>query len=331
MSVWFTRRFTIMLVFTGLLSACRSAPGEASPTPLPGVVLTAAAQTAEVRMTELARPTDTPTASPFPTLAETPLPATPTSVITTTFELLVSATPTTGGAASGSDKAEYVADITVEDGADFSPGDSFTKVWRLRNAGTTIWTTAYSLVFIGGAKLGGPDAVPLSQEVAPGDSVDVSVNLVAPQETGTYRGFWEMRNSAGELFTNAVYVEIDVVGGTPGTAATSPPTGGARVTDASISVDNSAPEECPYNFLFTAIFSLSGATTVTYQLEAGSDTPGFEFTLPGQVTADFSAGNHTLTYNLNVSSSVNGWAQFHVLAPNEVRSNQASFTLDCSP
>ena len=35
------------------------------------------------------------------------------------------------------DLAEFVADVTVPDGTDFTPGETFVKTWQLRNAGTS--------------------------------------------------------------------------------------------------------------------------------------------------------------------------------------------------
>ncbi len=329
--MWITiKRLWLIGVVWGLLAACGTDTADTTPTSRPDTVLTAAAQTADARLTELAKPIATETTAPTPLQAETLPKATPSAAVTVTFEQLVTVTAPLSSVSAGTNLVEYVADITVPDGSNFRSGEAFRKVWRLRNAGSATWTTGYSLVFIGGSQMGGPDSVPLTQEVPPGGSVDLAVDLVAPQTSGTYRGFWEMRSAAGELFTTAVYVEINVVTGTPGAEVTSPPSGGARVSDASISVDNASPGECPYSFIFTANFTLSKATTVTYELEAGADTPGFVFSLPSPVTADFSAGNHTLTYTLDISDSVEGWAQLHISVPNEATSNRVRFSLDCN-
>jgi hypothetical protein len=123
--------------------------------------------------------------------APTP-PANPTPTATQT----ASATPDE----TTCDKATFVADVTVPDDSVFEPGDSFTKTWRLRNAGTCTWTSAYSLVFVDGRKMNGPDSVPLPGSVAAGQTVDLSVQLVAPNATGTYRGDWMLRNPDGETF-----------------------------------------------------------------------------------------------------------------------------------
>lgn len=310
-----------------LLVSCRPAPAVATPTPEPDMILTAAASTVEVRLTELARPADTKTPPP----TNTPAPVTPTRspTLTPTLFLLPTITPT--GGTPGGDQAAFVADLTIPDGTDLSPGERFTKSWRLSNTGTSVWTSNYALAFLGGSQMDGPNAVSLTQTVNPGESVDISVNLVAPLETGNYKGFWGMRNAGGQQFPNQVYVEIDVVGGTPSAQNTAPPPGDARVTDADLSVDDPAPEDCPHTFNFTASFTLSEPASVEYQLEADTGTPGFEFSLPDPVTSQFAAGNHSVLYNLDISSSVDATAQFHILSPNDVHSNEVSFSLTCNP
>ncbi len=326
-----TERFFLFMLAI-LMAGCRSSSTTASPTTPPQAVLTAAAQTADARLTELARPTETSTPTPppifdLPTVTPT-LPGfgTPTLPATSAVQTSSPPPPSTSG-----DLAEYWADITVPDGTQFGPGEKFTKVWRLRNSGATTWTPDYSLAFFGGAQMSAPSAVAIGSTVAPGSTIDISVEMIAPDSPGTYRGFWKMRNSAGEFFDYAVFVEIQVVGGTPG--ATTPPgqTGQGRVTDVGMAVDDASPDECPYTFTFTGTITLSAPATVTYRLEAGSDTPGFTFNLPPEQTASFGSGIHSLSFFLTISSTVDGWAQLHVLAPNDITSNQATFSLRCSP
>ena len=323
----FQRLFPLLLLATLLLTACGSRAAEATPTTQPQTVLTSAAQTAEAQLTVLAQPTATDTLPPFPTSTFTPSPTNPATP-------LVGFTPSPGAPGSpAGDLAEYWADITVPDGTDFKPGEAFVKTWRLHNSGTTTWTSEYNLAFLGGAQMSAPPSVPLTSSVAPGDMVDVSVNLVAPQENGTYRGYWKMRNPGGQFFDFAFYVEIDVVGGTP--AARLTPTdetpGAARVTEASLAVDDASPEDCPHTFTFTATFTLNGPSTVSYRLEAGSDTPGFVFNLPGEVSGAFNKGSHSVSFTLDITDTVNGWAHFLILAPNSVESDQVTFALTCSP
>lgn len=105
---------------------------------------------------------------------------------------------TTGGECS--DRAFFVQDVTIPDDTVLEPGTTFTKTWQLRNDGTCSWSTGYDLVFYAGDQMDGPDVVPLPLEVAPGELVDLGVVLVAPPDTGTYRGEWLLRNTSGILF-----------------------------------------------------------------------------------------------------------------------------------
>jgi hypothetical protein len=70
----------------------------------------------------------------------------------------------------------------------------------LRNSGTCTWTQEYALVFAGGNSLGGPASVPLPNTVAPGETVDLSVSLVAPAANGPYESRWLLRNAEGNTY-----------------------------------------------------------------------------------------------------------------------------------
>ena len=105
--------------------------------------------------------------------------------------------PGRASALSVCDAAQFIADVTVPDGTIFAPGTAFTKTWRLKNIGTCTWTTAYSLVFVSGEQMSGPGSVALPTTVSPGQTVDVSVALVAPASAGTFRGYWQLKNASG--------------------------------------------------------------------------------------------------------------------------------------
>jgi hypothetical protein len=333
----------IIALILALLFALRGiSPGaEATPTTDANAVLTAAAETANSRLTELAL--STPSATPMtPTATQDP---TQTVVAQTleaqlTQQALISPTPaasvtaTIAPTASLADQAEYVADVTIPDGTDFEPGEDFVKTWRIKNAGTTTWTTAYSLVFISGDKMGDVTSVALKGNVAPNETVDISVDLLAPSSPGKYRGYWKMLNAAGVYFNDSVYVEIDVVteGGSTAVPSITPTSGGGGqiITDLSMAVDNSSyTGTCPHITTFSATFTVLQAATLTYGLEAGSDTPGFEFNLPASQTAAFSAGTYTLSFPLEFNDSVTGWVRLHITAPVDVVSEQVTFSLTC--
>lgn len=116
------------------------------------------------------------------------------------------------------DAAEFVADVTYPDGSLVGRGNPFTKTWRIRNTGTCTWTPAYSLIFVSGERLGGKNAVALPANVGPGRTVDVSVQLTAPNQEGRYRGYWKLRSAAGFDFgfgltgESTIYVDVSVSG-----------------------------------------------------------------------------------------------------------------------
>jgi hypothetical protein len=108
------------------------------------------------------------------------------------------------------DEASYVADVTVEDGTVVQPGSQFTKTWRVRNTGTTTWTTNYSLRFFADEQMGGPDSVPLPRKVKPGEVIELSVSLKAPMTPGRHRSTWKLCNTKGKVFDYEQYGEIQV-------------------------------------------------------------------------------------------------------------------------
>jgi hypothetical protein len=352
----------ITLVFVALpilLLGCRSKT-TATPTTNPDLIYTAAAQTADVRLTQIFQ--STPSATPVPPTptndpTQTAAAQTASAILTQTAAASLTpqgtatntALPTVPGGISG-DRSVYVSDVTIPDGTVLAPGATFRKTWKVQNAGTTTWTTAYTFVFISGDPMGTVTSVPLSQLVSPGQQVEISVDMVAPTTNGTYKGFWKMKNGAGQLFNDSVYVLIAVgsggaaptatQGGTPGPTATSHPnpsptsTGipGDPISNMSMSVDEGTYlGQCPHTFTFAATFTVNQSSTLTYNLDANSDTPGFSFNLPGAQTSTFGPGTYSLTFPLTFTSSGTGWVRFHVTAPVDITSNQASFNLTCTP
>lgn len=122
-------------------------------------------------------------------------------------------------AASTCDWAQFIADVTVPDGTSFSAGATFNKTWRLKNIGACTWTTSYALVFDTGAQMGAPVSVNFPSSVAPGQTVDLTVNMTAPSAAGHYIGYWKFKNASGVLFgigttaNKSWWVDINVSGG----------------------------------------------------------------------------------------------------------------------
>ena len=59
--------------------------------------------------------------------------------------------------------------------------------------------------------MGGPSTLNLTQSVDPGELIDISVDLKAPNSAGTYKGFWKVRDDEGDFFVNNLWVQIKAV------------------------------------------------------------------------------------------------------------------------
>lgn len=189
--------FILSVLFALVLASC-NLPSRAPQTEEPNAIFTQAALTvqAQLNMTPTAGAFSTPTLPPpQPTYTAVTLPTLPPVTNTP----LASATPIC-------DLGQFVKDVTIPDGTTFAPGETFTKTWRIRNAGTCTWS-GYSLVFDSGDSMNGTSPTTIGT-VGPGQDVELSVNLTAPATNGSYRGYWRIRNPSGVL--------IPILGGTQG-------------------------------------------------------------------------------------------------------------------
>jgi hypothetical protein len=158
----------------------------------PDAVFTQAAQTVAAELTRIALlasptsniPTTTftpsPTNTPVPSATNTPIPCN-----------LATWDPAT-------------IDVTIPDNTLMAPNQVFSKTWRIKNVGTCSWNSSYQLIFDHGDGLG--VAAGYTQQlttgvVNPGKEVDLIVNnLKAPAATGTYIGYWRLRDPGGAVF-----------------------------------------------------------------------------------------------------------------------------------
>lgn len=165
-------------------------------------------------------PTWTPVLeTPTSAFTSTPL-VTPTVLLQTT---LASPTSATLNTAVGCDNSVYVADVTIPDNTPMTPGQAFKKTWKLQNTGTCPWTTTYKVSFLNGNQMSGV-AEPITVDVPPGGSADVSVNMIAPATAGDALGYWILTNPNGQQFGMNFYVLVKVSGNAPTGTMTSTPT-----------------------------------------------------------------------------------------------------------
>lgn len=115
------------------------------------------------------------------------------------------------------DWAKFIADVTIPDGVPVDPAFVFKKTWRIKNIGTCTWTKSYKVVFVSGEQMGGVAAMNLPRDVAPGQTIDLTISMTAPFTPGFYRGYWQLQNPSGGLFGMGTaanmpfWVEINVV------------------------------------------------------------------------------------------------------------------------
>ena len=198
-----------LLITTALLAACGSSTTP-EPTPDVAAVRTSAASTVVSQFT-LTAAVFTPTLPPPPADTAAPEPST-----TATQPPVAQVTNAEGTAIPLRDKYSWdplTVDVNIPDNTIMSPGQDFTKTWKIKNTGIGAWGEGYKLIFSYGEKMAG-EAQPFTAAIAPGQEVDVSVNFKAPDLAGTYFSFWTLQNDKGIPFlgndNKALYVQIVV-------------------------------------------------------------------------------------------------------------------------
>jgi uncharacterized protein YkwD len=167
--------------------------------------------------TETAAPTETQVIVPTVTAMEaqaTEIPAT-TEVTDALSTETSTPEPRPTNAPNCTNKASFVTDVTIPDNTSVNASAAFTKTWRISNAGTCIWAADYTLSYYSDERMGAPDIVPLAITY-PGQTLDLSIELVAPSSPGTHRGNFVIKNPEGLIISidddSRLWLIIDVVG-----------------------------------------------------------------------------------------------------------------------
>lgn len=90
------------------------------------------------------------------------------------------------------------------------PNETFERFWTLRNTGSTTWSSDYSVQFMSGDRLEGPEVLAISGDQLPGEEYLVAVTLVAPSTTGAYRGEWSLVREGVGPFGPTLVAEVQV-------------------------------------------------------------------------------------------------------------------------
>jgi hypothetical protein len=136
---------------------------------------------------------------PSPTPSLTPS-VTPEPSPTSKFASSMSGAGT--GTSENCNLFEFISDQSHEEGAKVPPGVQFIKIWRVQNAGICTWNSSYSFAFSDGDDMGseGGPLLDEDEEVLPGEIVNISLELRAPDDEGDYASYWVLNDPGGSWF-----------------------------------------------------------------------------------------------------------------------------------
>jgi len=144
--------------------------------------------------------------------------------------------------------ASFVADVTVPDNTEIEGGATFTKTWRIMNTGTCIWASDYTLTHYSDESMNAPASTPLPVTF-PGQTADISVELIAPNSIGVHRANFVIKNAAGLIMKvnedSRLWLIINVKTTVAATAAPTSPVAAPTPTTASSS-GGSGTTTCGY-------------------------------------------------------------------------------------
>lgn len=192
-------RLLASLLLAITLSACGGTESQAAETSV-AAVYTSVAQTVTAQAASVV-----PTSTIAPTLTPIALP----SVASPTAGTILAPTKAAAASVSACDNSTFISDVTIPDGTIVAPGLTFTKTWLFQNSGSCTWSEEYTIAFLSGKDMDGSTTT-IDTSVAPGEQVKVSVDLTAPDDEGTYTGYWILANEAESTFGVHVYVQIVV-------------------------------------------------------------------------------------------------------------------------
>jgi uncharacterized protein YkwD len=188
-----------LFIVTSLMAIMLSACGGQTPV-----------ETVTPAITESPIPTASVTVTTTATLAATATLATSTTLPTNTP---FPATPMPTNPPDCTNRATFVADVTIPDNSEVAAGALFTKTWRIGNLGTCTWGPDYTLTHYSDERMSALSSVPLDI-TPPGDFLEISVDLRAPNSLGTHRANFVIKNPAGLIMSvdddSRLWVIVDV-------------------------------------------------------------------------------------------------------------------------
>lgn len=279
-----------VLGIAGIVTLVFAFSGSNSPEEDVNVIYTNAAATVQAQQLTLQASQPTATVTPFVTL--TPL-ATNTALASATLpQLSILPTKTQGLVGGGCDNSVYVSDVTIPDNTVVKPGEAMTKTWKVQNNGTCTWTATYKIMNVAGNAMGGT-ATAIGQSVGPGQSVDVSVAMVAPAAAGKAEGTWRLANDSAQPFGTVLTIVVSVGGGTSATGTATTATAGTPTSKPTAANNPTISLTCTLGG--TGGVQYEHAGTLTWEDMSNNET-GFKIYVNGTVV--FTTSANATTYSI---------------------------------
>jgi hypothetical protein len=214
--IWITAVFTIFIAVACAPSTPAAPIQDANAVYTQAALLVATQFSMLQTQTAMAIPPTAQTTPTLPIIPPTiPVFGTPGSALTP-FATIISTQPSTGtgSTANGCNDSQFV-DETIPDKTVMKPGEKFTKVWEILNTGTCTWGEGYTFTFLPDVSTSGLSGYDIVYKAAdavtdPKHSQSFVLKLTAPTTAGEYKGYWKMKDKAGNFFGARVYVYIIV-------------------------------------------------------------------------------------------------------------------------
>jgi hypothetical protein len=298
-SIKYTLFFTIIIASL-LITACGA---EATPVPTQEINVIETAVAATVAAQNAAQTVVTATSA----VTQTPLVFSPTLT-----PLAPKASPTLPANAPKTQCASAsLVSENIPDGMVFTPGKQFTKTWEIKNTSTCTWDTSYKIIFWNGDILGGAYYYNLPQMVAPGQTLPISLQLVAPSSSAVYTSEWMLQtpdniNFGVGQYSAPFYTKIEV-------------TDAAKPTYAVDAIDfnlvQDPPSGCPANINYTVTATLATTGPITFKYKwlqkDGNDSKEIEVKVASATTLTL-----TREWKLHIANSPGlKWIALVIVSP----------------
>jgi hypothetical protein len=184
---------------------------------VPGAIQTVVAGTAHAAQTQTAErlpPSATASLTPTATLTASPTPSlTPTFIFSLRSPVPTRTNTPEGGSTSApvSGSGAHACRLISQDPKDNTTLKSnarFDMKWELQNAGTATWISDdVDFEYVSGRKMHDKDVYDLPHDVAPGETISMTVSMNAPKLAGDWKTVWTLRYGSNDF----CHVDVTIV------------------------------------------------------------------------------------------------------------------------